>query len=520
MRTVPADNTVEDGGSAVILATLTAPDGRVIRAATQPILITADLGGPWLYDHLLSGLDTFTDELDLYALDATASLQQAEVEIVTTDDLATLQGQWHQLLATEVEIAVTWPGEAWERRRVLMRGPMQALELGRLGEASRFTAEAAPAVTSAKLGDDDRDIGDDYGTGLLDIDGEAMTDPAGPYPIILGTPYRVAGIKVGDIGGGYNGVVLAGHTFVDLTAVTMYNDGVALPTAQALLNGTVASGDLGYTRSTTRFYSPSGPHTYTGAVTVDYPNGGIACFDSLTRATKSAADVVRWLLGKCGLPIDWGRQQRCLDKLASWPMGIAVTQQSDYLSVLRDIAKVLPIIEVPGASGLWFAYADPEDMPIEGTLRVGAEIVGGSGRLVLSDRDALRNAFTMRFFRDSFTGNYLQSVTVDEDTSAVCALSAQLFGELADDPIDCEILWDATTARRALVARAARLALPRRSRDYLLAPDAYTVEAGSCFRVVDPDYGIDARGYVRASSAVAPLAITIDYVDHTPASAL
>lgn len=521
MRTPSADAAAEAAEGPVVLCTITMRDGCVVRAATRPVLVSAQVGGPWLYDALLGGVDEIAGAVDVFALDATAALSQARVDVTLDDDAAALVDAWHHLAAATAEVAIAWEGETWERRRVLLSGPVQALEVGRLGEATSFAVEAAPVATSAVLGDDTRDIGNDYPATLLDRAGDEMTDVAGEvYPVILGQPRRVPGFKVGVVVAGTNRLVIAGHHVPGTPSLAVYSDGVSAGSF-TVTNTSVTSGDIACIDTANQFWSPDSASTPNGAYTVDFTGGGIARSDNSAAATKSAADVVRWLLANSGILVDWRRMERCLDLLSSWPIGVVVDQQTTHVDVLRELARVLPVIEVPGASGTWFAYVDPLGMPIEGSLVAGAELVGGIGRLAVSDRDAVRNSFTMNFFHDGFTGNFLESVTVDADTSAICALSEQVYGAtLADDPVDCRWIWDAVTARRALVARASRLAMQRRSRQYVLAADAYHVEEGRAYLLTDADYGISGRRcIVREKSLTAPFVATIDLVDQTATSA-
>lgn len=491
----------------VILCTITMPDGRTIRAATEPIVVSAAVGGPWLYDLLLSGIDDFDIEIDIYSLDATASMSQAVVEIITDDDMAELSANWHHPLASIVEIAGIEAGQTWESRTVYLRGSMQALEIGRAGEPTSFAVEAAPVVTSAVLGDDSDNINVDFPPPLLDSAAASMTDVDAMYPIILGTAMRVAAHKVGAVGG-VNRLVLCGPPLPDTGALQTYIDGTA-GGSYSPVNGSA------YT-----YMSNAAFTAVSGAFTVDYSRGGVARHNDATKATKSAADVLGWLLANSGLDIDWTMMRSTLARLASWPYGIAITQQSNYIDVARDLAKFLPIIEVPGANGLWFAYADPDGIPIEGRIVVGAELVGGIDRLVMSDADSILNSFTLNYLRDAATNNYLGTVTLDASNSAVCALSQQLYGVRAAEVSEATGIVDATTALRALVVRASRVALPHRSRKYILADGADHVLPGSSFLLDDPEYSVSNQVvYVRGRSILPPYVVTLDFMDRTPTSA-
>jgi hypothetical protein len=143
--------------------------------------------------------------------------------------------------------------------------------------------------------------------------------------------------------------------------------------------------------------------------------------------------------------------------------------------------------------------------------------------MVVSDRDNVRNSFTINYWDDRFNGEFAESLTVDSTNHPLCAISADphWYGEQAADVVESAAIWDAVTARRVLNAMADRQALQHRSRSYVLAPDAYYVAPGQLRPLYDSDYGVAGHlAYVRAVSVVAPLVVTLDLVDRSPASAL
>ena len=159
-----------------------------------------------------------------------------------------------------------------------------------------------------------------------------------------------------------------------------------------------------------------------------------------------------------------------------------------------------------GGGGMWLAYVDPANAPIEAEVTLGQELLGRTSRMTLSDVEKIRNVFTLNFAPSAGEdGEYTGSVTLDETNSAICYYSKQLLqntargdtGERADDPIDCDATRDASTAGRMLLAKADRLALPRRILGYELAPEVYWLRAGAAITLTDPGYGITThRGVI------------------------
>ncbi len=510
-----ADAAAARGESPVVLATITLPDGRVLRHATRALSVTARVaGGPYAYQPTLSGVDDLTEEIDPWSLSGSGSLTQARVEVVTTDDLAALHADWIALTAATVEIATLWDGEAWEDREVVLdAGMVQSVEVGVLGERSVLVVEAAPPATSAAVGDDTRDMGS-LTDGQVDTAADAVTDLSGTaFVTVLGAPRSVPAYKIGTGGGGTNRAVLCGHKLPDLSGVVVYEDGASTGTHTPTNTLTGTESPYAQVAHATEFLAADGALTWSAA------NGGIARRDSASSPTRSAGDVLAYLLGVSGVAVDWTRTQRALDLLASWPIGLWLDEQAPALDIIREhLLPFLPLVELASGAGAWYAYVDPWEGQPEMHLRLGQNVVARDGGWVSSDIDEVRNSFTVLYSREEFSGEFTASVLVDADTDARCALSAELYGTRASEVVECHVAWDAATARRIGRAMAARLALPRRRVRYVLGLDAYAARAGMVVMVTDADLGISGqRGVIVARQLLGPPVVTVDLVDATPA---
>lgn len=495
MRRPAADLAAGRGDPLLWLASLTLPSGAIRRLSTQPVSFVsrAPNGGTFGFQAGLSGLDDFTESIDMLGTSgSTGTLTQATIRISVTDDLAALQASYHEIGACTVEIALAFHGDAWEDREILLSGAViQGVEFGYVGEETALSIELGPDPTSALVGDDARDVGTDWPDTLLDVAGAGMSSVVGQkYQWVLGAPSSVPGIKVGN-SGGTNRLILAGHAFGTLTAVTVYEDGVSQGTFTPAT--TTANSGYTYVSSATEFSASSGAYTYAatygGVASVDRPGGGL-----------TAARVLVWLLTNSGLPVDWAETQGAIDGLASWPAGIYLDQEASMIDVIRDqLVPWLPIVEVKTGVGVAFLYVDPyaAATQCQGTLTMGQEILGRTGLLRMTDLDKIRNVFTMNYKYNAYTGEYDASVTLSVTSSQVCAVSQEWYGERPEEAFDCDLIHDKPTALRSLAQMAARLALPRRVARYLLSPSLYWLRPGSIWRITDPGYGI--------SSAVAYL---------------
>jgi hypothetical protein len=524
-RTTAADDAIRGGARPVFLLTLSMPDGSRLRLANRAVTVrtTANQDGPYQYQPLLTGIDEFGEELDVFGLEGIGALTQAAVSIATTVDLAAQQGDWFNVAAATAELALWWDGMKWNDRQVILEGGVvQGIEFGQVGEETTFTLETSPPVSSESIGDDDRDLGDEWPPGILDSTGAEMSDLTGRKHIyVFGTPESVPAYKVGAVAGD-DTLVLCGHRLPNLSPVTVYEDG-ASGAAYAPVNVSNSTGDYASVSSALAgvFEAMAGAYTWKAA------NGGIARADDASRPCTNAGHVLRRLLRDSGLRIDYRRCARTFARLAEWRIGFYTDSEVPAIDLIRDkLAAYLPIVEMQGGEGLYFAYVDPHNQPIDGDLVLGQNLVGRIGGMTISDLDAIRNSFTINYAREEFSDTYTAALTVDDTSSVLCMLSRQMLrrealgdtGIRADDPLDCPITWDAATARRILLARASRLALPRRMLTYYVAADAYWLDVGGVYRLTDPEMGISQqRGVITGiNRSLAPYEMTIEMLDRSP----
>lgn len=516
MRYALADIATSEGEEPIWLCTLTLPDGRVYRSASTAITVNVRNPGyetVLQFEPTLSGVDDFEEELDCFGLEGATALTQARVEVVTSDNLASLQGDWQHVTAAACELSTIWDGQSWEDRLVLLSGgTVQGVEWGLAGEPTSFSLESTPASSSANVGDDTRDLGTEWPAPLTDDALAEMSDLAGAKHIwVFGNPDSIPAYKIGEVVVGDNRLILCGHPIPNLGGVTVYEDGVLVGSATPAVTN-VGGVDYTYVDHTSRYRAANGAYTWKAT------NGGIAAANGSTFAALGADGVLRKLLSMSGLRVDWRRMEPTLQQLRGWRVGFFVDEQAPAIDIIRDsLLPYLPIVEMNGGDGLWFWYSDPHTAPIEASLILGQGLVGRTASMESSDTESIRNGFTIRYQKEECSGEYLSTLSLGTQTSALCYYSQQLYGVREDDVLDCPICWDSTTAIRILVNRASRLCLPRRIVSYQLAPEFYWLSAGMCVLVTDPGYGIAShRGVISSVRRTGSPEVRIDLVDRTP----
>lgn len=520
MRTLIADQNVQAGESPVVVVSLSLPDGRVLRFATRPLTLESQAGAIQV-SPLLLGVSDFREEMDYFGLQGIGSLLQVAVEFVTPEDLAGMASSWGNTATSKVEVATLWEGQDWEDRVVLMAAAtVQELELGVDGGVTRLVAESAPPAAGSTVGDDTRDISVDWGTGNLSLDMSTVSDATGvTYNTVFGCPRSVPVVKIGDQGGATNYMVFAGHRIGIATGVAnldLYEDGVYVAP------GGVVS-EESYTRTTSVATGNGSDGGMTAGFTSVYTRGGAYRADA-PEGTISAGHVLRALLVRSRVKVDWAMCAPCLAALGEWTIGFWTDAEADALDMIRSyILPYYPIVEMSGVEGLYYVYADPTVLEAEGTLTLGQNLLSRVGGITYTDADAVRNTFTLQYSREEFAGIYASSVSLDSDNSRVCFVSQQHLategtedaGVREDDPAECASVWDSGTAYRVLLVRAARLATQRRVLRYVVSPDTYWITPGSAYRIVDADAGIDEQvGVVTAvDRSLVPFEIAVTLLE-------
>jgi hypothetical protein len=491
VRSQEAESEVGAGRLPITVVTLACP-GFTVRAAERPVSVEDALGdGPYFYDARLTGCAGFEPEVSLFDHER-GEISRARISLVLPEDQvpAEVEMLWHWLTAAKVEVAQIWSGQAWKDRVVRLGGAtVSNLKLGVAGEPIEFVAEAAPQAVGDYVGDPSRDMGDvGQMLGFTQLDGKE-------FPTIIGRCYRLPAFKVGQsIGGtlGTSELLFAGHRFASVAAVTLYensNDTAFAPAGTVTVtNGTDALGDeVCYAVSTSSTDFAAGA----GAFTFDAENGGVRAVRG-TGAAVRADGVLASLLTTAGGEIDWKRTQPCLDKLTGWEVGVYLDRAREGLKVIRDrLVPYLPIIEEQGEDGIWFRYSDVFHDPPEVDLVAGQNLVGRTtGLEQITDPDEIRNALTLKYFYDHYTGEYLRSVTVNHTNNAMCALSRQHYGVRAANTVSCNVTWDDATATRMAHNMINRRALHRFAIGYIPDPSLYWLREGTIARLYDASMGI------------------------------
>lgn len=494
--------------------------GGVLRASSVPVAVEdADTGETYHYPGgLLDAVDV-EGSLDLLRMEGGHSLRQARLGLVLPEgeDAAALDGGWWALAAARVEVALWWEGMRWQDRDVLIRGPVSgALTLGIEGQPSRFTVEAwEPA--SAWAVSPDRDIGADGFPASLGFG----TLTGYSWPTIIGRVYGIPAIKGGIDSGSTYWALLCGHHFAPSVTVADFEvygaDTAIAPTALSVDNGSAPSGDYGALQATSDFLADD-PKLF-----VDCAGGGVANPRRADKAATGADGVLEYLLHTSGVPVDWHRMAETLALLRGWEIGLYLDDPASCLDVIRQaVAEFLPIVEMQGPDGLWYAYVEPWTAPIRAHLTHGQELTGRVGALTTTDPSECRNSFVLQYAFDHYIDDFRSRVALDASNYELCRYSQQLFGVRAEAAIKCPITWDATTARRMVQHMAARRALPRRRLTYTADPSLYWLEEGMWIELTDPLYGLSrARAYLRSvTRAARPIALDVEVFDCPPASSV
>lgn len=504
------------------LVTITLPDGRAIRAASEACEVAVrslPAQGPLQYAGILVGDVDLVEEADPFSLDGVAALTQATIEITTDLDLAAMAGDWHQLTAARGEVAILEAGDDWEDRRVLLAdAPVQQLEIGRVGEPTRLVLESAPDASGGLVGDPDRDLATDYGANN-DTGGNPFSDLDGYRPlVVIGRCYGVPAFKV-DSGGGFNQLCLAGHPFADVGGVTVYEEGVSAGTFNPSNTTAPLSGeDVCEVSAAAAFLATDGAYTY------DASRGGIAAYDDASQPALNADGVVSKLLALSGVRVDWAGSLEALRLIAGYDVGVWLDEPADALEVLRSrLLPILPIYEVQGPAGLRLVSGRVAGRRPEFSAVVGQELVGALGGITFSDLDEVYNDFSIRYAYDSFRGDYQTTAHLGADESALCYFSQQL-RQRAGQPgvrsmvIESDCVWNGRTAWRILRDFALRYALPRRQVSYLAdGTFARRLHAGMVGLLTDSERGITSVPcVVRRLQLAEPAVVDLVLDDRTP----
>lgn len=523
MRHSVADDAIAQGQRPKVLVTIAGPV-ETLRLASEPLAVEdGDTGVVYRYDAgLMRGVD-LSDEVDLFALTGTVALQTAQLVIVPAGlDIATEEEAEYGLMAASVEVALWWEGMTWAQRVVVLdAGRVSKLTTGREGEPSEIWLDSVGPAAGESSVEAARDIGTDFPSlGFTSLAGRL-------WPQIVGVVYKAPAFKLGVQSSGKLDLGLCGHALAPDVVVgdlAFYEDGAATsPTSPTLYEGEDSTGTFAYVRITDTGAAVDAFDLGTGAYTVDYTRGAVACARNPGRAARSAGEVLEWLLDRSGERVDWTAQAACTRALADLEIGIIRDSVTGELDVIRRrLVPLLPILERRSRDGIYFLHADPWHADPVAHLTLGQELVGRLGPPTYTDLDAVRNVVTVEYAWDGFSGLYTERVTVGATELEACRYSQQLWGVQTADTIRADITASERTARRIGELAMLRLALPRRRFSYVAHPSLYWLTAGSVVLLTDDEYGVSARRAVvrRVHPTLAPPTMELEVLAAPPAGRL
>lgn len=506
------------GTPLVWLLTVSLPDGTVIRAATRPTTLTSASGQVYAFDAILTSDPVYGEEVDLFSLDSSASFQQAQVSVLTSEDLAVKAADWRAVASGKGELAIMMGDTTgYEQRRILLAdGRIQNLQMGKVGELTVLVLEGLGSVAGANVGGDTIDMGDVWADPLTDTVAGAISSLVGRKRVfVYGDAKRVPAYKVGAVSGS-DRLVLCGHLLPDLGSISVYEDDGGPVVANPFTDSNTG-GSYSYVSSGTVYRAANGGYTW------DATRGGTRAYNDFSKPALRASGVLARLLQDSGEKVDWDAMQPTLKRLDRFQCGFWVDEEVGALDLIRQrLAPVFPIVEVMGSEGLYFAYSDPHVREPECTLTEGQEL-HRVGPMTFSDADATYTSFSLLYDYNMQSGAYDGSATIDHTNDALCLLAYQLGGNKvrAEKPLKTTAVHDSGTAYGLLRARASRLALQRRQLTFYAVPDVLPLlRAGMVFLLNTDTWGIsDHKAVIRSIQyGEAAATVAVDLIDRTPNS--
>lgn len=113
--------------------------------------------------------------------------------------------------------------------------------------------------------------------------------------------------------------------------------------------------------------------------------------------------------------------------------GTAATAISAIESTLTESFPMLSMVTTDGRYG---PVVTDARMPVRGSLTLGIELLSREGEIEESDKDELRNGFTLLYNYDHETDSYNSVATRSPGNSVLCSRSAEMLGERYADPVE------------------------------------------------------------------------------------
>lgn len=233
--------------------------------------------------------------------------------------------------------------------------------------------------------------------------------------------------------------------------------------------------------------------------------GGLAKDDGTTM--REAGDVVEWLLGASGAPVDRGRFAAAKPLLSRFRFDFTIDEQVtpwDFLS--SNILPLLPVSLVTGPDGVypivWRYEAKAKDAICHLDTAVDPYLERASN--VSFDTGKLTNKFTLNYALSVRVGEFQASLTFDAngddgaETNHYCTLSQRRYKRHDGSPlvvpksIDALAVYDDATAHAILAVQARAYCFARKRVEYVGPEATYGwLERGAVVTLTDASIGWD-----------------------------
>jgi hypothetical protein len=329
------------------------------------------------------------------------SAASLSTDLMLPVDVPRMMERGYSLRGAPVEVAYIDDGDEWEQRRVILRGSVEEASTGRAGEAVGIKITSDPGEDAASYPpatwtcEEGRDFG-------IVMSWDSVAYGRG-YPWVFGRPgvYRKNGIDVNVSGSPAYVVASAGATnyvLISAPPCDLRSGGVRLQDSTTGIEENVPPANIGTyydengTAVSLALLADAGP-IFTGPPAW---TAGDLLYTQWTAAAgqtyrgtglQFAGDVLRVVLQKSSLPIDWRRTEPVCRSLA-WEVGGYWDQAtSPWEWVKSNLLPILPVSVVYGPQGIYLVRIETNprrDMAVY-HLRDGLNCVI-EGRDVVSDQ--------------------------------------------------------------------------------------------------------------------------------------
>ena len=452
------------------------------------------------------GLDTLEVEDVLDLLDVSPDQLSVGLDLIWPEDLAALVEQGHDLSAASGEVALLIRGQAWESRRVVCTGAVDAPLYDRAGLPASLSIVELPYLDRATWPPPTRRV-------------TPQTWPSSsgdelPYPTVFGAPGRYTStdgtvattegspaIPVVVSGGTTTKLLIAGHPVVDTTVSILCEAGSFSGSVVEEVDG------LGALVSTVDISGASTAIKESGSYWVGWTSGGMPGEPS-TAARTGLGDVIEWWLDRSTLRLDraaWGSIRAELNR---YQVAGYVDEEVVPWDFLADnLLELAPISIQSGPDGLYPVLWQWDRPIVLETLDGAAAGVERTERpeYLAAPSDTvseltLKWAWNDRYgaFRRVTTllprrGQSEVDATLDADhlTSAWVAASAQQYGPGRAEVEESDWVADAGTAGLVLAWRGLARGQVGRIVRYDVDPSYGWLGLGDVVELTDADLALE-----------------------------